>query len=260
MLQHLSSHTLSHGPEHLLASVQTLQNSTRLRTVMDTSLDGRPIAADLDEYSVVVADTSDLIEEVFRLRYQVYCIEKGYEPGRDGMERDEYDDRARHVLLVHRPSGQFIGTVRVIPSFLTGGVNGLPMIAACGRGVLQGLPTWTTGEISRFAVSKRRRLSCRAGSTIRLGLMQGTLRLSRELGLTHWCAIMEPALLRLLQMNGIYFSPRGPVVEYHGLRQPASLDINTVVDRTRVERRDGWNYVTAGGTLWQSPFSARLAA
>jgi len=226
---------------------------------METSLYERSTTG-VDDCAVLIADTSDLIEEVFRLRYQVYCLEKGYETGRDGMEFDRYDDRARHVLLVHRASGQAIGTVRVIPSSHTGGVSGLPMSSVCGPGLLRGLPTWTTGEISRFAVSKRRRLSCRAGAMVRLGLMQGTLRLSRAMGLTHWCAIMEPVLLRLLQTNGIYFSPHGPLVEHRGLRQPASLDIDTVVDRTRAEQRDGWEYVTLGGALWGPLASTSVAA
>jgi len=227
---------------------------------MDMSTCGRPISADAGECTVLIADTPDLLEEVFRLRYQVYCIERGFEPGCGGKELDEFDSQARHVLLVHRASGEPIGTVRVIPSCLTGGVNGLPMAAVCPAGILQGLPAWTTGEISRFAVSKQRRLSCRAGAMVRLGLMQGTLRLSRELGLTHWCAIMEPMLLRLLQTTAIHFSPLGSPVEYHGLRQPACLDIDTVLDRARVEQREGWDYVTLGGALWQPPVLAGLAA
>jgi N-acyl-L-homoserine lactone synthetase len=228
---------------------------------METPNCRRPINADADECDVVIADTPDLIEEVFRLRYQVYCVERGFEPGCGGKEFDEFDDLARHVLLVHRSSGEPIGTVRVIPSFLTGGVKGLPMSSVCPRGTLRALPGWTTGEISRFAVSKQRRLSCRAGSMVRLGLMQGTLRLSRELGLTHWCAIMEPMLLRLLRMTAVQFSPLGPLVEYHGLRQPAYLDIDTVLDRTRIEQREGWDYVTLGGALWQQPsVEARLVA
>ena len=133
---------------------------------METSLYERSTTG-VDDCAVLIADTSGLIEEVFRLRYQVYCLEKGYETGRDGMEFDKYDDRARHVLLVHRASGQAIGTVRVIPSSRTGGVSGLPMSSVCGPGLLRGLPTLTTGEISRFAVSKRRRLSCRAGAMVR---------------------------------------------------------------------------------------------
>jgi len=85
---------------------------------------------------------------------------------------------------------------------------------------------------------------------VRLGLMQGILRLSSELGLTHWCAVMEPVLLRLLQMNAIYFAPLGSLVEHHGYRQPAYAHSGTVLERIRSESRDVWDYITMDGTLW----------
>lgn len=213
----------------------------------------RQVIAGADECIVLVADTPELIAEVFRLRYQVYCVEKGYEPGYDGMESDEFDSDARHVLLIHRASGDAVGTVRVVPSSSTSGVRGLPMAAVCAPSVMRNLPPRTTGEISRFALSKQRRMSCRAGSMVRLGLMQGIVRLSGELGLADWCAIMEPMLLRLLRMNAIHFAPLGPLVEYHGLRQPSCGNIARVLAQMWAQQWDVWNYVTLGGTLWRAP-------
>ena len=172
------------------------------------------------------------------------------------MELDEFDSDARHVLLIHRASGEAVGTVRVIPSSATSGVRGLPMTAVCAPSVTRDLPPRTTGEISRFALSKQRRMSCRAGSMARLGLMQGIVRLSGELGLTDWCAIMEPMLLRLLRMNAIYFAPLGPLVEYHGQRQPSCGNIASVLAQMWAQQWDVWNYVTLGGTLWRAPVLA----
>jgi len=51
--------------------------------------------------------------------------------------------------------------------------------------------------------------------------MSGIANVRDQLRLTHWCAIMEPFLLRLLQMNAIHFIPVGPLVDYHGLGQPS---------------------------------------
>jgi N-acyl-L-homoserine lactone synthetase len=214
--------------------------------------------ASADECIVLVADTPELVSEVFRLRYQVYCVERGYEPGYDGMESDEFDTDARHVLLIHRTSGEPVGTVRIVPSSPISGLRGLPMTAVCAPSVMRDLPPRTTGEISRFALSKQRRMSCRAGSMVRLGLMQGVVRLSGELGLTDWCAIMEPMLLRLLQMNAIHFAPLGPLVEHHGLRQPSYGNIARVLAQMRAQQWDVWNYVTLGGTLWRAPVREAL--
>lgn len=203
-----------------------------------------------DECDVIDAKTPDLIKECLRLRYQVYCVEKGFEPGCNGLEMDRFDDKSRHVLLVHRQSGEPVGTVRVIPTSQSVPIDEFPMATACSKGRLNELPARTTGEISRFAVSKTRRISCGASTMVRLGLMQGVLRVSVDLGLTHWCAIMEPVLLRLLQWNAIHFAPLGPLVEYHGMRQPSYADIGRVLGRTMYEQRDNWDYVTMGGKLW----------
>jgi N-acyl-L-homoserine lactone synthetase len=213
-----------------------------------------------DECTVVIANTPELISECLRLRYQVYCVEKGFEPGRNGIETDPFDKQARHVLLIHRASGEPIGTVRVIPPTREICINDFPMARAGTSGLLDDMPPLTTGEISRFAVSKHRRLRCGAGTMVRLGLMQGVLRVSVDLGLTHWCAIMEPMLLRLLQRNAIHFVPLGPLVEYHGMRQPSFAEIGRVLSRTQYEQWRNWEYVTAGGTLWRSAHASALSA
>ena len=86
--------------------------------MLQTKTQGGQVMAGADECIVQVADTPELISEVFRLRYQVYCVEKGYEPGYNGMESDEFDHDARHVLLIHRASGEPLGTVRNVSTTL----------------------------------------------------------------------------------------------------------------------------------------------
>ena len=58
-------------------------------------------------------------------------------------------------------------------------------------------------------------------AVMRLGLMQGCLRLSMEAGHTHFVGVMEQSLLRLLRATGAYLQPAGPLVNYHGWRQPS---------------------------------------
>src|SRR5438067_13918716 len=70
-----------------------------------------------ENFEVVRASTPSLLDQVYRLRYQVYCVENDYEhPGRqaEGRETDIYDDRSVHALLIHRRSDAVTGTVRVI--------------------------------------------------------------------------------------------------------------------------------------------------
>ncbi|MBL4801032.1 MAG: GNAT family N-acetyltransferase [Emcibacter sp.] len=56
-------------------------------------------------FDVIVADTPDLLEECFKLRYQVYCVETGFEDKKqfiDQLEKDIFDDRSVSSLLVHK--------------------------------------------------------------------------------------------------------------------------------------------------------------
>jgi hypothetical protein len=86
--------------------------------------------------------------------------------------------------------------------------------------LLRGLPKATIGEVSRFALPKDRGICISADvrSLLRLALIQGAVWLSAEAGHTHWLAVMEPTLLRLLRATGLHFVPVGPPVVYHGLR------------------------------------------
>lgn len=193
-------------------------------------------------FRVVEARTPHLRLEAFRLRYQVYCVENAFEdPSQHigGLETDIYDEHSAHALLIHETSGQVCGCVRLI---LPGRAQALPsraLLTPATQNLFDKYPAATTAEVSRYAVSKAFRR--RAGESmypdvafsdtrsfderrllphITLGLMTAVARLSVSHGMTHLCAVMAPALLRLLRKFGMEFEPVGPCVEYHGLRQP----------------------------------------
>jgi N-acyl-L-homoserine lactone synthetase len=207
----------------------------------------------VNECEVVIANTSALIAECCRLRHQVFCLEKGiFKPRNGDQETDAFDEHAHHVLLIHRESGQAVGTTRIVPPSDHVSVDRFPMTRAFAPGILNGLPPHSAGEISRFAISKQRRTICGASMMVRLGLMQGIVRLSGELGLTHWCAIMEPKLVRLFQLSGIEFHDLGPPVEYFGWRKPVYADIKLLSVQLNASSWEVWNYVSQGGTLWKN--------
>jgi N-acyl amino acid synthase of PEP-CTERM/exosortase system len=191
--------------------------------------------------NVILADSADLLDLAFRLRYQVYCVERGFENAADfsdGRERDRDDVRSLHALLVDRVSEVAIGTVRLI---LPRRGDELPVFGVVGSGKRRtiGLPFETTAEVSRFAVAKafRRRFDSTCcldadrsrgraparGVALQLlsfGLIRAVTMMSACAGISHIVGMMEPALLRLLGRLGIVFYPLGAMVEYHGLRQP----------------------------------------
>jgi N-acyl amino acid synthase of PEP-CTERM/exosortase system len=75
------------------------------------------VESHLQDFDVVAANGPALIDDALRLRYQVYCVEHSYEnPASfpDGRERDGYDAHPRQAILIHRPTGTSIGTVRLV--------------------------------------------------------------------------------------------------------------------------------------------------
>src|SRR3954449_6144724 len=98
------------------------------------------ITAARNELVVEIARTAEQVLEAKRLRYKVYCEERGFEPGEGGRERDgigaggghgdergvaggeervdqdECDVNAHHVLVRSAATGEVFGTVRLVLS------------------------------------------------------------------------------------------------------------------------------------------------
>lgn len=224
-------------------------------------------------FETLVADTPPLLRQAHEIRYAVYCVETGFENAAafpDGLERDALDEHSVHGLLVHRSSSQGVGTVRlVLPvkddlehSFAVQGVSDHP--AFCSSKLA---PLATTAEVSRFCISRqfRRRATDtmydeaeaprahigdrRSGPLMRLGLIQILIRMSAEHGITHWCALMEPTLLRMLDAMAIRFKRIGPLLEHHGLRQPCVCDVGEALAAVRREHPEYWDVLTSAGKI-----------
>ena len=242
-------------------------------TASPNSAPASEILARYNEYfRTQLAGTPELVRTAQAIRYQVYCLERGFEKQSEhdgGLERDVFDAVAVHALILHRQTDEAIGTTRLIlPSE---GDRDLPPIRKLLRETgLRGrdyFPVATTAEVSRFAISNQfRRRSSDAGGPERrgnlpcLGLVQELVRQSVALGLTHWAAVMEPKLLRMLALMGIYFTPVGPLVDHHGLRQPSYCELAEMLERLKRERPEHWMVVTDGGTLMPGAARTRRAA
>jgi N-acyl amino acid synthase of PEP-CTERM/exosortase system len=216
-----------------------------------------------DEYyrwfDVIPAETAALRQKAYRLRYQVYCCEHQYETPDEHpqhMETDAFDSRSVHSLIVDRENGLAIGTVRLILPDPAHHEASLPIQQVCNHPLPPCLPVSGVAEISRFAISKQMRKSADGGvsknlkCSVVLGLMKAVVQTSFEYGITDWLAVMEPSLLRLLCRFGIYFAPIGPLIEYHGLRQPCHANVDRMLETVRQENFDLWEFVTESRTPW----------
>ena len=199
---------------------------SKLTHALDGSLHARENFGDTlraafqSHFEVLNADTPDLIRRAQQIRYQVYCIENALEPlaHPEGMETDEFDSHAVHTLLLSRESGAALGTVRLIMPLANAPERSFVvqrLLDAHSLDVLHSLPVHSMAEVSRFSISRQfRRLmtrtmpepyraDCNSGPLMRLGLFQGLVRMSVKHGITHWCALMEPTLLRMFAAMAI---------------------------------------------------------
>jgi len=241
-------------------------------------------------FEVVRAETIEMIQRSLRVRYQVYCIEKGYEDPAsfpEEMESDPFDLHSVHSVVRHRNSGRIVGTVRLVLADPSDPMSLFPMEQYCGSALDKNrinpflLPRNELGEISRFAVSKElsRGLNEKgavsaetpmheSGSVshteplievrrlfpqVVLALFNAIVRMSAENGITHWYAAMESSLSRLLTRFGIHFAAVGSAVDFHGHRRPFFGVVDEVLAAIYRQRPDVWTMITDHGELWPLP-------
>jgi N-acyl amino acid synthase of PEP-CTERM/exosortase system len=211
------------------------------------------------------------------LRYEVYCEETGFESKDvhpDGLERDAFDVHSVLSVLQHRNSNRTAGTVRlVLPLVDTPGCSQPSRMFATALDTLPDsvLPRATTAEISRLTIhpSFRRRLgdglyaNIFAGNEyvspdfdprriiphITLGLFASIFQMTRENAITHLCAIIDPALLRMLSRLGLYFNQAGPKIDFHGPRQPVYASGSELLSRLAKEQPEIYDLIVSSSGL-----------
>jgi N-acyl amino acid synthase of PEP-CTERM/exosortase system len=72
-------------------------------------------------FEMVPATSDELKNEVYKLRYQVFCVDTKIFNSQhypNGLESDEFDQQSVHYLIRHRKSGDYAATARLIlPDF-----------------------------------------------------------------------------------------------------------------------------------------------
>lgn len=224
-----------------------------------------PNLADLFEthFEVVPADQDHMLEQVFRIRHQVYCEELGFEPSRENqLEQDEFDKNAIHCLLRHKRSQTYVGCVRLVLSDSHAPDVGFPFEHVCGESVRWsfdhaiGKGRKQYGEISRLAITAAFRrprnfvappegahpaLDARDEEarqlfpSIAVGLYLAVAAMSLNKGLDGVFAMMEPRLARQLSRFGFKCQTAGDAVEHRGTRVPYFISCHTLMDTLKSE-------------------------
>lgn len=167
-----------------------------------------------------------LREHVFRLRYRVYCLKRGFEQPEaypSAMETDPYDAHAIQFAAVN-PYGEVLGTARLIHH----SPIGLPLdrfLASDSELHICSVLRRNIGEVSRLAVEIPEGATPLLQSEITRGLYEQVYRAGLKVGLSHLVAAMRPSLKRLLHRSGLQFKQIGPEFNHRGLRRPYLIEL-----------------------------------
>lgn len=238
-------------------------------------------------YRKVEPRETDLMRQIYALRYEVYALESKFinpDDYPDNLEFDHYDKQAQHFVAL-TPEGEVMGTVRLIlPSRLP-----LPIEKHCPyirdhQGMFN---PYRYGEISRLVISKKLRLKknfsrlCQNQYTfedeipeqlfqcmakcVTIGLCGHVYEHSISRGISHWYALMEKPLWLLLGFYGFRFQCIGPELDYFGPVYPYIVTLIEVeqaimkfVDRHSCPILESRLYTTNGLDFSQKNSSADL--
>jgi N-acyl amino acid synthase of PEP-CTERM/exosortase system len=196
-----------------------------------------------------IDEAPDLLAQSYRLRYEVYCLERKFLPAEDyptGLESDEFDVHAIHVGAID-VFGRLAGTSRAVRV----SELGLPLFDHCTS-----FPHETEFhranhrlvEVGRLIVSRRYRrrrndVVCGAdnlpkpdhtadsrhgerrsvGTDAFMTVLKALYQATRRIGATHWLTAMEEPLRHQLAEQGFPFHAFGPETEYYGRIVPYQM-------------------------------------
>ena len=203
-----------------------------------------------------------LLMEIFRLRYEVYCLECHFLNPRDyqhGFETDRFDTRSFHVAS-HTIEGMLVGSIRLVlaekneeflfqkycPTFNDFSFPPGEQCAEISRLIVHSNFRRRAGDTFQGVTREFQERGCvrNIGRTtsnsrhgekeerrsnnpqILLGMYRQIYRFSRRNGIHYWFAAMERSLARILGSFGVHFTPIGPQADYYGEVMPyvANLD------------------------------------
>jgi N-acyl amino acid synthase of PEP-CTERM/exosortase system len=209
-----------------------------------------------DKFSFRKINDKELLLEAFRLRFQVYCKECNFIKESDypaGFETDAFDEHSLHFGAFDDEE-RLVGGVRLIlPSCAKFPIEDHCRALNIDYGAI---PRTGCGEVSRLTISKlfRRRANdglyyepqakdekveekgmyfLRRVRPMAFGLYRAMYQESKRIGISHWFALMEPALWTLLKIHGFIFKPIGPSVDFYGIVTPYIADLSELEKNVR---------------------------
>ena len=161
---------------------------------------------------IVKVEDENLLEKIYRLRYEVLCeeiktLDRSQYP--DGLEKDRYDSHADQYAILTE-EGELVGCFRLIYRCPIGfpTLNVMDM-----NDLLERIDGEKLCEISRITVDRRYRSLRTVMKIFRLIMRDGCPFMKRE-GMEYLLCAVEENLYRLLRMAGVPFRKIDEAKEY----------------------------------------------
>lgn len=230
-------------------------------------------------FTVLKADTPELLEACFRLRYLVYGAENGFQrfDHKERLEYDEHDRRAVHFLLQHNESGKHAGTARIILPNDAQPLKSFPLQTICDHPLLHGYNRPETFcQISRLCMHPDFRRREHDGKILPayhpqedikttedgkitfirrripyapLGLFMAAFETALEHRIADCLMLVEADQLPHFKRMGMAYSTLGPKLRHNGLQQPVVFNIKQVLDTMVLENPGCWDVISDMGRV-----------
>ncbi len=269
-----------------------MQDETLLQACMRTIIQQTFYQSYWKTFSVVEADTDALRDQAFRLRYRVYRTDGRFE-AQDGLdnpaliEKDVYDARAVHHLMIHTATGQVAGTVRVLLPGVSDPLKSFEMQQVVRHPLLENedraqhlceisrlcmawqfrrrpgdgryLPAYCEQEGSSDMIPIGRAFARRRITYAPLGLIKAAFETAMDRGLLDCISLMDPADFRSFKRLGLPYKVLGPRVNTQdGSQQPVIYNIKNALDSMETVNPECWEIASDKGRLSQRASSLQL--
>ena len=221
-------------------------------------------------FEVFLADSEQARNVNFRLRYQVYCLETGYEDPAafpNKIESDEFDAKSAHFIVRARATGNWIAAMRLV----IGPLADLPISKFTALDYEQLLLHTQTQSLSEFGmcaevsrlcvVSQYRRRTHernvphqipwnpdeedeksaterRKAPWLMLALLHSARIYSEEQNIPFWFFLTTSALARIIKGLGMKLDQTGVPCEHRGTRYPYVANMPGNFDQLRFKYPD----------------------
>ena len=221
-------------------------------------------------FRIDTALDDSLLDEVFRLRHEVYCEDLMFEPVRPNRrEKDAFDAHSVHCVLRRvAPPHESVGCTRIVLADPADLDKPLPFELTCAtvldRSIIDParLPRERIAEISRLAVGNRyrrrkgeERLQIGLGSDdfvegdqprfpfIPASLLLGAVALAERSGIETVFVLTEPRLAMHFARLGVEVRQIGAPISHRGIRIPSVMRVDEIIRNMRRILRPLWHVV-----------------